>query len=368
MAQLSIKRGGNVVKLIGMLVVFFVQVADVWSVEMPPAWPWHGVSIQNTEPFEPTSLEQITQRVRINSIQIRLMPRRVAEIQKISSEEAWKRSLSWGDAMLDQCKKLGLAATMTVEGGFPLDPSLPLMSNGKEFWNDPVRLNEAIQIADKLAAFFAKRGAELVAYQMLSEPLIYDGGKALSPTSWRDLIEKIIYTIRRRDPNRWIAVAPPPGGGPNLYKGFQPFSASRIIYGAHMYIPQAFTHQGILQWQAESYTYPGRIGGVGYWDKKGVEMIMSPLREFQQRYQVPVWIGEFGTVPWADGGEQYILDLVDIFDNWSWGWTYFSINGFYGWSPDYDNQKPQSLSEVPKHRVGASSLRWQTLRRATGVR
>lgn len=126
-----------------------------------------------------------------------------------------------------------------------------------------------------------------------------------------------------------------------------------------MYIPQTFTHQGI--WEDETHTYPGRIGTM-LWNKQALRQIMMPLKEFQDRNQVPVWIGEFGAIAWADGGEQYLLDLVDIFNQWNWSWTYFSINGYYGWSPDYDNIKPQPMESWPKHRVGKSSLRWRTLK------
>lgn len=347
------------------LIALFVQIQSVHAAEMPPAWPWHGISIQNTEPFDPVELAQIVKSTHINSVQIRLMPRKVGEIKKIKDEAAWTESLDWGSKMLDQCKRLGIVGIMTVEGGFPLDPALPLMSNGKEFWSDRKRTDEAVQTAEKLSAFFANRGSELVAYQMLSEPLMYEGGKALSPPQWRGLMEKIIAAFRLHDAKRWVAVAPPPGGAPNLYKDFELFNSPRIIYGAHMYIPQTFTHQGILMFEGKTNTYPGYIGSKN-WDKQALMEVMTPLKEFQQRHQVPVWIGEFGTIVWAKGGEQYILDLVDVFNAWNWSWTYFSLNGYFGWSPDYDNQMPNPMSTWPKHRVGATSLRWKTLRKAAG--
>jgi hypothetical protein len=132
-----------------------------------------------------------------------------------------------------------------------------------------------------------------------------------------------------------------------------------------MFIPQAFTHQGILSWKDQVNTYPGRIG-MKSWDKQALKEVMSPLRDFQQRYQVPVWIGEFSAISWAKGGDQYILDLVDIFGEWDWSWTYFSMNGYFGWSPDYDNVKPDPMNTWSKHRVGGSSQRWQTLKKAAG--
>lgn len=353
-----------VMKILFILIMFLsLSARSALATVLPLGWPWHGVSIQNTDPFDPADLEQMVKKLHINSIQIRLLPRLVAERQKVSPDVAWQQSLNWGSSMLDQCKRLGLVAQMTVEGGYPLDPTLQLMSDDKRFWSDAKRQDEAVDIALKLSAYFAKRGPELGAYQLMSEPVMNEGGKALSPPQWRELMNKIIVAIRHNDPNRWIAVALPPGGGPNLYKGFEPFNAPRIIYGAHMFIPQAFTHQGILQWEKETHTYPGRIG-LKFWDKQSLREIMTPLRDFQLRYQVPVWIGEFGSVVWSQGGEQYIIDLIDIFSEWDWSWTYFSMNGYFGWNPDYDNVRPEPMNTWPTHYVGESSLRWKTLSKA----
>lgn len=341
---------------------FLVPACDVAAGEIPATWPWHGFSIQNTVAFDPLALGGIVAEFKINSIQIRLLPRLVAERQNKTPAVAWQESLAWGDQMLDECKRLGLVAIMTVEGGFPLNPAIPVAHESAAFWSDANQRNEVTQTMDLLSAHYANRGAELAAYQILSEPLMWDAtGKGVEPPQWRGMMNDVIATIRKNDPSRWIAVAPPPGGGPNVYVGFKPFNASRIIYGAHMYIPLTFTHQGILNWQGVSNKYPGQFNKK-CWDKEALKAAMMPLRDFQLKYGVPVWIGEFSAISWAKGGDQYLRDLVEAFNAWNWSWTYFTWNGYFGWQPDYDNSMPVPMQTWPSHRIGALSPRWQTLK------
>lgn len=335
--------------------------------EVPPHWPWHGVSIDGVN-FSPDQLAVIAKKIHINSVQLRLRPRKLAKIKKISPELAWHESLVWGDQMLDMCKKLGIVAIMTVEG-FPIDPTVPYIQTSEKFWNNQGDLNEVVRLAKEMSLHYASRGGELVAYQLLSEPTVtqdlYLWKRAIQPKLWPQLAHKIIATIRENDAKRWIAFAPGPWGGVNAYKFMQPLKFKHIIYGAHVYTPHAFTHQGIRQWKT-TYSYPGKIAGK-FWSKQQLMAAMKPLRDFQNRYDVPVWIGEFSAMRWAKGGEQYIKDLVSIFNDNGWSWTYFSMNGWHGWMPDYNQeygmatQVAEKPRQVELQRVGFASERWHTL-------
>ena len=101
------------------------------------------------------------------------------------------------------------------------------------------------------------------------------------------------------------------------------------------------------------------------WNAEVLKEVMGPLRVFQKKHQVPVVIGEFSAVRWAEGGEQYIKDLVAIFNDYGWGWLYFSGSGWHGWNPDYNHHFPgkdNGENRWQEDFVGEQSLRWQTLR------
>ena len=197
----------------------------------------------------------------------------------------------------------------------------------------------------------------------MSEPVIVEHGKSRQPGQWPALLKKIVSIIRQHDASRWLVVSPGSWGGPKGYKSFQRIESPRIIYGAHMYAPHRFTHQGIRNITIGE-KHPGRIG-FKHWNKESLKNALAPLHEFQRKWGAPVIIGEFGAVRWAEGGEQYIQDLAAIFNDLDWSWLYFSGTGWHGWNPNY-NQEPPSKGRLGSHKesfVGTTSTRWETLRK-----
>lgn len=97
---------------------------------------------------------------------------------------------------------------------------------------------------------------------------------------------------------------------------------------------------------------------------------MGPLRQFQKQHDVPVMVGEFSAVRWAEGGEQYLNDLAELFDEYGWSWHYFSATGWHGWNPDYNQNYPgkDGVGNWKKDYVGERSVRWQTLREIFSVK
>ncbi len=332
------------------------------ALDTPPSWPWRGVSIENID-FSVKKLHDVIRTIPINSVQLRLKPRKLSEVQGISPDTAWEKSLNWADAMLDECKKTKLVSILTVEG-FPIDPQSGYDQTSPQFWFSSQNRDNVIEIASSIATHFSHRGPELVAYQLLSEPVLIIGGKSFSPPQWKKFQADIIETIRKKDPNRWIAVAAAPWGLPSSYKNYELLPFHNIVYGAHMYEPHVYTHQGIRKYK-EKYTYPGNIKGK-MWDRKRLILSLSSLKSFQLEYGVPVWIGEFSAIRWAPGAEQYVYDLISIFDAYGWAWTYFSLNGWHGWNPDYNHHQPVK-EEWKQQYVGKKSKRWRTLKNAFGA-
>jgi len=325
--------------------------------EVPPSWPWRGVNIDNID-FSPDELEKVRKIIDIRFVQLRLRPRKLVEVDDISAAEAWSRSLDWADKMLDLCDRYKVAAVLSVEG-FPVDPGAGYDQTSAYFWLDPKNTKEVINLASEIAAHFAHRGEELVGYSLLSEPVVVVGGKSFSPPKWNATVLDIVSAIRENDPKRWIAVAPAPWGLPSSYENYKPISFDHIVYSAHMYEPHAYTHQGIRKYK-EKYSYPGIVDGE-MWNKDRLISELSILRRFQEEFDVPIWIGEFSAVRWAPGSEAYIRDVVSIFDRYRWAWTYFSLNGWHGWNPDYDNAWPTG-DEWRFQNIGKESERWSTLK------
>ena len=102
-----------------------------------------------------------------------------------------------------------------------------------------------------------------------------------------------------------------------------------------MYKPIEFTHQGVSS-RGKGYRYPGEINGK-MWDKAQLEAALQPVIEFQRKYGVRIYVGEFSAIRWAPEGSacRYLKDLIDIFEAHRWDWSYHAFREWQGWSVEH---------------------------------
>lgn len=65
-----------------------------------------------------------------------------------------------------------------------------------------------------------------------------------------------------------------------------------------------------------------------FWNKKTLVKYLQPVIEWQKKNRVPasrIIAGEFGCNRLVSGCEQYLSDLVDIFDEHGWHWSFYSF-------------------------------------------
>lgn len=352
-------------------IMFWVASCDtkaiVESENNPDGWPWKAVTIVFPGGGI-DDLENYKKKLNINFVRLNVNVKRYAKVNRLAVDDAWKDAMIWSNSMLDVCERIGIRATVEINH-FPLDPAIKFKKNSYKFWSNNHLLNEVVSTAGELAKQLSIRGNELAAYQILSEPVVIRYGRATTPPQWTNVLDRIIKEIRKFDKKRWIVVAPGPGGGPTGYKDFSPPSDPFLIWGVHMYKPHAFTHQGIKK-RSINIQYPGMVKRR-YWDKDKLRKALRPLYIFQQKYPGPVFVGEFSAVRWAEGGEQYIKDLSDIFNEYNWSWAYYSGTGWHGWNPNYNQNYPGDNKEDRKRwkndYIGDKSTRWNTLRKIFGV-
>lgn len=309
----------------------------------------------------PADVHRVKQALQVNSVQLQLWTTQLAKRDHLSGAESWQRSVRWLDAMLDACRDEGVAAIVDANW-FPVDAERGYDQTSVRFWTSDDDRAEVLKLVGELAAHLQSRKAELAGYDILSEPVMVVLGKAVVPPQWNAFQQEIVRTIRQHDRDRWIVVKPGPWGGPGGYADFRPLPFDKLVYSVHMYEPHAFTHQGIYDWPI-GVGYPGVVQGK-YWDKAALESALSPVIAFQQRYHVPIWVGEFSALRWGKGGEKYLVDLTGLFERFRWGWCYFNVGTWHGWNPDYDDiyAEDAKMPNYESHRVGESSSRWETLR------
>jgi len=92
----------------------------------------------------------------------------------------------------------------------------------------------------------------------------------------------------------------------------------------HFYDPHYYTHQK----PADKVAYPGfREPGKqnSPWDKTVLEARLAPVRAFQKKYNVPIFVGEFGCARYAPGVEQWLGDQIDLYQQYEWSWAYWAF-------------------------------------------
>jgi hypothetical protein len=79
-----------------------------------------------------------------------------------------------------------------------------------------------------------------------------------------------------------------------------------------------------------------------------------PAIEFQKAFNVQVYVGEFSVIRWApgDSGYHYLRDVVELFEEYGWDWSYHAFREWDGWSvehgPDRNDHRP---TKTPTRRM-----------------
>jgi hypothetical protein len=159
---------------------------------------------------------------------------------------------------------------------------------------------------------------------------------------WNALSDTLARTIRTLDTQKVIIVEPAMMGGVEGLRNLQPvgwkrgYDIPRVVYSFHFYDPGTLTHQGVQRGSKTGIVYPGRIGG-DEWDSAALRKALAPAYEFQQRYRVPLYVGEFSCIRWAPDSSAYrwLRDATRLFEEAGWDWSYHAFREWQGWSVEY---------------------------------
>jgi len=195
----------------------------------------------------------------------------------------------------------------------------------------------------KLIAERYKNNSTVWAFDLANEPVIskqypynYTYPIDNSILRWPELAEALVNAIREIDPVKAIIIESLNYG--ITLDDIKPIDASvpNIVYSVHMYIPRQLTHQ--FGPEIPAYSYPGTIDGV-YYDKAKLKQLLAPLKAYQDKYRVPIYIGEFSCIRWAPNNSayNYIRDCIEIFEEYNWDYDYYSFRTWNGWSVEHSN-------------------------------
>jgi len=208
--------------------------------------------------------------------------------------------------------------------------------NQSEYWQDSNLWNSIAQNWRAIALAF-KNEQGVAGYDLINEPVPHQLGIS-SNYIWTNLANQLIETIRTIDPEHAIIVEVAPWDLPSSFSDFKPLPYKNLVYSVHMYDPHELTHQ-TLENIKNTTIYPGIVNGV-LWNKAKLSAALEPVRRFSRTYNVPIYVGEFSCIRFAQkqSASRYIKDLIDIFDKEGWSWTYHQYRGWTGWDAEVDSE------------------------------
>ena len=302
-----------------------------------------------------------------NAVRLMLRPDFYAQVKRLPSyRDGWKALMKELPAYLDEAKKLGVAVIIDLHG-VPNDNRKKYdkdrKKNSGQFWADRDNLKTMIACWREIATMCKDRD-QTIWYDLFNEPLDWNDMPSF-PKRWPAWAQQITDAIRAIDPRHEIVIEPGPGGLCWGFKNFPPLKGTKIIYSAHNYQPHEYTHQGISALQntdlAQAYLktnrpWPARYGdaGGGLWDKARLVKELQPVIDFQKKYGVRIYIGEFGVARWAPNAPDYLRDNLAIYEQHGWDWTEHAFRESPVWSPEHEPlfkenvkaEKPTATAQV----------------------
>lgn len=98
------------------------------------------------------------------------------------------------------------------------------------------------------------------------------------------------------------------------------------------------------------------IDGV-YWDKEQLRVSMKEVIEFQKKHGVPIFVGEFSVINWAKGGDRYLADMIELFEEYGWDWAYHAFREWDAWSIEHEGKAFRSVVPSPGQPAQARAAR-----------
>ncbi len=263
---------------------------------------------------------------------------RPGQPSSLEEYDAWlEGELKKLDAALPVCEAHGILVVLDLHSppGGKATVSGYVGSDDRLF-TDPVCQEKFVKVWQYLATRY-RAARPIWGYDLANEPVqdfVEDGCD-----DWQALAERAARAIRAVDAVRTIIVEPASWGGADGLNDLVPLSVSNVVYSVHMYVPHAFTHQGVHA-KGPAYRYPGVIEGRS-WDRSQLEAALQPVIDFQRAYGVHIYIGEFSAIRWAPGDSafRYLSDLIGIFEAHGWDWSYHAFREWSGWSVEHSSDR-----------------------------
>jgi len=215
------------------------------------------------------------------------------------------------------------------------------------FWTNAEQRASLVAVMRQFARHYAGESA-FAGFDLINEP--YPARANVPPSfdvlvAWESVASQMITAIRQEDPTRVVIYEFPYHS--LQFGAMRPLPFGGIVYSTHMYTPHDLTHQGIGD-RPFGVSYPSSATSkIGAWNKTVMQEKLAPLRAFQLKHRVPIYIGEFNCIRSAPGqsSDNYVKDAASIFEAYGWSWTLYVFRGGLPW---WDAESAHGVAGAPR--------------------
>ena len=190
----------------------------------------------------------------------------------------------------------------------------------------------------EIARRFKDNNDIIYGYDLVNEPLDR-GGKQFTVYGLQETCAK---AVREIDPVTPIVFEPNNNGQETGYEFMSPLRMDNVIYSVHVYHPTAYTHQGLFTDKAKYHPEPWPNAEKG-WDREYLRRKLQPIRDFQLRTGARILVGEFSSVAYAPGANNYLEDVLSLFREYGWDWAYHAFRESSCWSMEHEGDSYYEL-------------------------
>lgn len=289
------------------------------------------------------NLDKSSERKPLTKDDINALAASGAGVVRIILAPKWCESCeTFGLDLSDQDYVRQVVAETKERGIFVIIALAPQPAGPKSrYWHDKRQKAGIVQLWERLATAY-KDEPNVIAFDLINEPLPATIRESSKNNVWSAFALQIIAGIRQADPGRTVIFEPAPWGLAKGFASLDPLPVQNAVYSFHFYEPQAITHQGIYE-NRRQIDYPtSDEDPIGKWDKTRLSRELEPVRAFQRRTGVPIYVGEFSISRWApiNARYRYTEDVLDLFSKEGWSWTYHAFRTYTGWDPEVASKDP----------------------------
>jgi hypothetical protein len=145
------------------------------------------------------------------------------------------------------------------------------------------------------------------------------------------LYDEIVKAVRTVDKDTPIIVDSGLYATPWAFQYLKPIDDPNVLYAFHMYEPYEMTSQNNNK--GFKYAYPGAVK-VGNeqneitFNRDALKQFLEPVTKWATDNKIPanrIMASEFGINRMVSGADQYMADLISIFDEQGWHWSFYAF-------------------------------------------